>query len=62
VGEGELGKQLSVFLGNPRLQGLPAVLEVPGPDGHGPDANEIRKLRKLHRRGLVAAEQRSAGA
>jgi deoxyribonuclease-4 len=62
VGEGELGKRMSVFLGNPRLQGLPAVLEVPGPDGHGPDANEIRKLRKLHRRGLAAAEQRPAGA
>jgi len=55
VGEGVLGDGLAVFLGNPRLQGLPAVLEVPGPDGHGPDADEIRKLRELHERGRAGA-------
>jgi hypothetical protein len=38
-----------VFLGNSRLQGLPAVLEVPGKDGRGPDADEVRKAKKLHR-------------
>src|SRR5213075_320144 len=43
--EGELGKRLGVFLGHPRLQGLPAVMEVPGPDGHGADAGEMKKLR-----------------
>jgi deoxyribonuclease IV len=48
VGEGLMGKKLGVFLGNPRLQGLPAVLEVPGPDGHGPDADEVKKAKKLH--------------
>ncbi len=26
------------------------ILEVPGPDGHGPDADEVRKLRELHAR------------
>jgi hypothetical protein len=26
------------------------VLEVPGADGHGPNAEEIRKLRELHAR------------
>ncbi len=52
MGEGELGDALSVFLGAPRVQGLPAVLEVPGPDGHGPDAEEMRKLRALHERGV----------
>jgi deoxyribonuclease-4 len=46
--EGELGKRLRVFLGHPVLQGLPAVMEVPGPDGHGADAGEMKKLRKLH--------------
>jgi deoxyribonuclease IV len=46
--EGELGKALGVFLGHPALQGLPAVMEVPGPDGHGADAGEMKKLRKLH--------------
>jgi deoxyribonuclease-4 len=48
--EGELGEKLGVFLGNPRLQGLPAILEVAGPDNHGPDANEIRKAKELHAR------------
>jgi deoxyribonuclease IV len=48
VGEGVLGDKLGVFLANPRLQGLPTILEVPGKDGHGPDADEIAKLRKLH--------------
>jgi hypothetical protein len=43
-----LGDKLGVFLANPRLQGLPTILEVPGKDGHGPDADEIAKLRKLH--------------
>ena len=50
VGEGELGEGLGAFLSHPRLQGLPMILEVPGPDGHGPDANEIAKLRELHAR------------
>jgi deoxyribonuclease-4 len=50
IGEGLMGEKLGVFLGHPKLQGLPAVLEVPGPDGKGPDADEMRKLRKLHAR------------
>src|SRR5437763_7570807 len=50
VGEGLLGERLGVFLGHPSLQGLPALLEVPGKDGHGPDADEVRKLRELHAR------------
>jgi hypothetical protein len=45
-----MGEKLGVFLGHPALQGLPAVLEVPGPDGHGPDAGEVTKLRELHGR------------
>jgi deoxyribonuclease-4 len=52
VGQGLLGEALGVFLGHPALQALPAVLEVPGVDGHGPDANEVRKLRELHARSL----------
>jgi deoxyribonuclease-4 len=47
VGEGLMGEQLGVFLGHPRLQGLPAVLEVPGPDGHGPDASQVEATKKL---------------
>jgi len=48
--EGLLGEQLGVFLGNPRLQGLPAILETAGPEGRGPDAAEIRKTKELHAR------------
>jgi len=48
--EGEIGEGLGVFLSHPSLQGLPAVLEVPGPDRHGPDASELNKVRELHAR------------
>jgi deoxyribonuclease-4 len=50
VGAGLMGKGLGVFLAHPKLQHLPAVLEVPGEDGHGPNAEEIQKLRDLHAR------------
>jgi deoxyribonuclease-4 len=50
VGEGLMGEELGTFLAHPAFQGLPAILEVPGKDGHGPDANEVRKLRELHAR------------
>jgi len=48
--EGELGEKLGVFLGNPRLQDLPAVLETAGQENRGPDADEIRKTKELHAR------------
>jgi deoxyribonuclease-4 len=48
--EGLLDERLGVFLGNPRLQGLPAVLETAGPDKKGPDEHEIRKAKELHAR------------
>ena len=50
IGDGLMGEKLGVFLGHPSLQGLPAVLEVPGPGNHGPDEGEVRKLRELHAR------------
>jgi deoxyribonuclease IV len=63
VGEGMMGEGLGVFLGHPDLQGLPAVLEVPGKDGRGPDAEEVRKTKELHRRHAPApATARSAGS
>jgi deoxyribonuclease-4 len=55
VGDGLMGEKLGVFLAHERFQALPAVLEVPGTDGHGPDANEVRKLRELHARTLGRA-------
>jgi len=53
--EGELGEELGVFLSHPSLQGLPAVMETPGPDKHGPDAREMKKVRDLHARWLARA-------
>lgn len=50
--EGLMGEKLGVFLGHPNLQELPAVLEVPGPDNHGPDKAEMKKLRELHARSV----------
>jgi deoxyribonuclease-4 len=60
IGEGVLGEDLGVFMSHPRLQGLPALLEVPGTDGHGPDADEVRKLKELHAR--WAKRGRGSGA
>jgi deoxyribonuclease IV len=54
IGKGLLGERLGVFVGHARLQALPAVLEVPGKDGRGPDANEVRKLKRLHARAVAA--------
>ncbi len=50
IGDGLMGEKLGAFLGHPKLQELPAVLEVPGPDNHGADEAEVRKLRELHAR------------
>jgi deoxyribonuclease-4 len=48
--DGSMGEKLGVFLGHPALQGLPAVLEVPGTNGKGPDAEQVTRLRELHGR------------
>jgi deoxyribonuclease IV len=50
IGEGLIGEELGVFVGHPRLQELPTLLEVPGKEGKGPDADEVRKLKELHAR------------
>jgi deoxyribonuclease IV len=51
VGEGLIGERLSVFLGRPRLQGLPAVLETLGHDGKGGE-DDMRELERLWRLGI----------
>ncbi len=38
---------------NAGLQGLPAVLEVPGTDNQGPDARELKRVRRLHAEGVT---------
>jgi deoxyribonuclease-4 len=53
LGEGELGRKgLRVFLSEPRFEKLPALIETPGPDGHGPDRKEVRTAKRLRREGL----------
>ncbi len=52
--DGVMGEGLGAFLADPRIQGLPAILETPGPDGHGPDAAEVKRLKDLHARATGA--------
>jgi deoxyribonuclease-4 len=59
LGEGLMGERLGAFLGHPAVQELPAVLEVPGKDGHGPDGDEVQKLRDLHERWRPRSKARS---
>jgi deoxyribonuclease-4 len=65
IGDGLMGEGLGVFLAHPKLQKLPALLEVPGTDGHGPDAEQMQKLRELHaramRRGSARRRETKAG-
>ncbi len=61
LGEGELGERgIGVFLSEPRFERLPALMETPGPDGHGTDRAEVELARKLRRRGLAARKRRKA--
>ena len=60
IGDGLMGNKLAVFLGHPKLQGLPALLEVPGADGHGPDLEQMKKLRALYKKATREAGQKPA--
>jgi deoxyribonuclease-4 len=66
LGEGELGEAgIRVFLGERRFEGLPVLLEVPGPNGHGPDREQIeiaKRLRAAARRprGRTAGRRRGS--
>lgn len=52
IGAGLIGEGLGAFVSHPKLQNLPTLLEVPGEDGRGPNAEELRKIRELHARWL----------
>ena len=56
IGEGEIGDGMATFLGHPKLQGLPAYLEVPGPNREGTNADELSKIRALHAAGVKASK------
>jgi deoxyribonuclease IV len=47
IGEGELGERLGVFLAHSAVQALPAIFEG---SGRNPNAEDVRKLKKLHAR------------
>jgi deoxyribonuclease-4 len=48
LGEGELGADgIRTFLAEPRFEGLPVLLEVPGPEGKGPDRGQIELAKRL---------------
>jgi deoxyribonuclease-4 len=60
--DGELGADgLAAFLSEPRFEGLPALLETPGPDGKGPGAPEVGLARELRERGLAARVGATSG-
>jgi len=50
IGQGTMGEKLGVFLSHPAFAELPALLETPGTDGHGPGADQVKALRELYRR------------
>ena len=60
VGEGMIGEGMAAFLGRPRLQDLPAVLETPGHDGKGADARCLQQLERLWRVGTGELTMRVA--
>jgi deoxyribonuclease-4 len=50
IGKGKIGRNgLRAFLGEPRLQGLPAVLEGPSVDGRAPARKDVQLTRRLWR-------------
>ena len=55
IGDGGIGEDgMRSILGCPDLQGLPVILEVPGLEGTGPDAENMARVRRLHAEGLAA--------
>ena len=53
IPNGEIGRKgMRAFLGEPRLQGLPAVLEGPGIDGKAVVRKDIQIVRRIHRDGI----------
>jgi deoxyribonuclease-4 len=53
IGDGTIGdKALAALLGHPDLQGLPAILEVPG-EGDGPRAEDVTRARQVWKDGVA---------
>jgi len=61
VGHGELGDDgCAVFLSEPRFEGLPCVLETPGPGNQGPTPEDIAHCRALRAKGRRRRSRRRA--
>jgi deoxyribonuclease-4 len=61
LGEGELGEDgIRTFLAEPRFRDLPVLLEVPGPDGRGPDKRQIDIAKRLRDEALAGPKKRRA--
>jgi deoxyribonuclease-4 len=55
IGKGEIGRKgLGAFLSEPKLQGVPAVLEGPGIDGGATALKDVQLARRLLREGIRA--------
>src|SRR3954451_9276897 len=61
IGEGDVGDDgCSVFLSEPRFDGLPCVLETPGPDKKGPPKEQLDHCFALRKKGLARRKRRAA--
>ncbi|MHB8244468.1 MAG: deoxyribonuclease IV [Acidimicrobiales bacterium] len=59
LGEGFIGRRgLGSLLAHPRLQHLPAILEVPGPTRDGPTASDLDTARAIHAAGRRRWQER----
>src|SRR4051812_19257676 len=63
ITEGELGAGgCAVFLSEPRFDGLPCVMETPGPDKRGPSVEQVKLAKDLRKRGLAKRRRAAARA
>jgi deoxyribonuclease-4 len=60
LGEGELGEDgIRTFLAEPRFEGLPVLIEVPGPENKGPDRGQIEIAKRLRAEALKSSPRPS---
>jgi len=63
ITEGELGAEgCAAFLSEPRFDGLPCVMETPGPDNRGPSPEQVALAKDLRKRGLARHRRARARA
>src|SRR3954466_8613046 len=63
ITEGELGADgCAAFLSEPRFDGLPCVMETPGPDKRGPTPEQVELAKDLRTRGLAKRRRAAARA